>query len=655
MAVTVSRSGFINTVKKSGLIQDDTLGRLMNSPEILHTESFPPEKLAEFFQQKKLLTAFQCKTLLTGKYRGLLLGPYKILEPIGKGGMGAIYLAEHTTLQRQVAIKILPTESARKPELLQRFYREARAAAALDHPNIVKLYDVSQGAGTHFLVMEYVQGKNLQQVVASRGPIPYQEVVKYLVQAAEGLKHAHAKGFVHRDIKPDNIIITKEGIIKILDMGLARSLESDQDNVTKMMNPNAIYGSVDYVSPEQSIGGKVDARSDLYSLGATAFALITGRAPFQGTSAQVLVGHQLSPVPSLSKLRAAVPPGINAIVTKLLAKKPDDRFQSAEELIDALLPWMPAPNDGLTPHSGTMTRPMQPTETQRSVTTRRVSSGTREEQTVKNTRKPKVVKSESMSVRTKLALGLALASIVVAITVVVLTLSSRPVMKENQISTPAPAITPPEQRFITSEPARQVNATQCEYLNLSRHANAITTRNMFSENPQSGTTDTLSFAQYGQQTIHGIPFQLIDPQGTTKANAFIFGGGDSPFTQSRSETLKLPCNCSAKTIYFLGGISGWAFPFNTEKTVSLLVDIRYEDGSVESQELINGVHFADWRMPQGQTEKAPVIKQDDRERHLRYFTVTPRSTKVIRDIEFSKGVNQRTAPIFFAITIEKPN
>lgn len=660
MAVTVSRSGFINTVKKSGLIQEDTLTRVMNSPELLHSESLPPQKLAELFQQMKLLTAFQCKTLLAGKYRGLMLGPYKILEPIGKGGMGAIYLAEHTTLQRQVAIKILPTESARKPELLQRFYREARAAAALDHPNIVKLYDVSQGAGTHFLVMEYVQGKNLQQVVASRGPIPYQEVVKYLVQAAEGLKHAHAKGFVHRDIKPDNIIITKGGVIKILDMGLARSLESDQDNVTKMMNPNAIYGSVDYVSPEQSIGGKVDARSDLYSLGATAFALITGRAPYQGTSAQILVSHQLSPIPSLSKLQAAVPPDINMIVSKLLAKKPEDRFQSAEDLIDALQPWLPA-QDGISAISASMTRPVLSSETPRSSTTRRVSAAntTSEEPERKTKKRKKVVAHDvPMSLRTKLALGISLVAILLAVFVVVAFLSSKPANVNNNIVARQPEVpnTPSESSYVTAETPLKVSAERCTFINLAKQANTITTRNIFIEGQQLGTTNSISMKEYGTQTIHGIPFQLIDPQGTTRPNAFIFGGGDDQFTLSRPENLVVSCNSPAKTIYFLGGISGWSFPFNAEKTVALFVDIRYEDGSTERQELINGIHFADWKMPHGQAEKAPVILQMDKERHLRYFMITPKkSNVVITDIEFSKGINRRTAPIFFAMTIERPS
>ena len=191
--------------------------------------------------------------------------------------MGTVYLAEHATLRRRVAIKVLAKADAAGPAGVERFLREARSAAALDHPNIVRLYDVGRQGPMHYLVMEHVDGQTLEQVL-TRGPIPCGRAAEYIAQAAAGLQHAYEKGFVHRDIKPANLMLARDGTVKILDMGLARSFDTE-DNLTERLEQGVILGTADYISPEQAINSPdVDVRADIYSLGATFFALVTGQA-----------------------------------------------------------------------------------------------------------------------------------------------------------------------------------------------------------------------------------------------------------------------------------------------------------------------------------------------------------------------------------------
>ena len=253
--------------------------------------------------------------------------------------MGRVYAAEHTALNRVVAVKVLiaPTGDALA---LDRFHREARAAAALDHPNIVRLYDIGRDGDTHYLVLEFVAGTDLQQLLEKSGPLAYPQAVESVAQAAAGLGHAHGKGFIHRDIKPANLMRTPDGVVKVLDMGLARSVADPADHLTGRTDSAAVVGTVDYLSPEQTVGAPLDAGTDIYSLGGTLVALLTGGPPYSGTTAQKLLSHQLAPPPNLSReLGDRVPPGLSAVVSRMLAKRPADRFQSAAEVIDALAPW----------------------------------------------------------------------------------------------------------------------------------------------------------------------------------------------------------------------------------------------------------------------------------------------------------------------------
>ena len=301
-----------------------------------------PLKAAAHLVKHGLLTPFQARVLMGGKYRGFRLGAYVIRDQVGQGGMGAVYLAHHETLRRPVAIKVLTAGDSGPTSKVDvgRFLREARSAAALDHPNIVRIFDVAQLGEMHYLVLEYVEGQTLEQLVTSGGPVPCARAVEYILQAAAGLEHAYQKGFVHRDIKPANLILSKDGTVKILDMGLARSDET-ADKVTEVFDKGAVVGTADYISPEQAMNAPdLDIRADIYSLGATFFTLVTGKPPFAGNTTQKLMQHQIKDPPSLAALDRTFPPELAAVVAKMMRKRPAERYQTPGEVMAALGPWL---------------------------------------------------------------------------------------------------------------------------------------------------------------------------------------------------------------------------------------------------------------------------------------------------------------------------
>lgn len=267
------------------------------------------------------------------------LGAYSILRPLGKGGMGRVFLAQHLAMQRRAAIKILPDEAASDQALRERFYREARALAAVDHPNIVRAYDVRESEGFHFLVMEYVPGRDLQALLNAKGPLPIVEAVGYIVQAAAGLGHAHASGLIHRDVKPANLLVDDAGAVKVLDLGLARFSGDRDDQLTDELDAGAIMCTPDYASPEQARGDHVDHHADVYSLGATLYALLAGSPPFEGSVTKKLVSHQASTARPLHKVRPEVPRELSDVVAQMMAKDPAKRFDSMRAVVKALGPW----------------------------------------------------------------------------------------------------------------------------------------------------------------------------------------------------------------------------------------------------------------------------------------------------------------------------
>ena len=259
---------------------------------------------------------------------GSTIGRYKIIERLGGGGMGEVFKAEDTTLGRPVALKFLAAQLLDDGEAKQRFLREAKAAAAISHPNICHVYEIGEEGGKTFLAMAYLQGEPLADHIA-KGPLPFEKVLDIGRQVAEGLEAAQEKGIIHRDIKPANIIVDAKGRATILDFGLARLNEA-----SKLTRADQTIGTAAYMSPEQSQGAKVDRRTDIWALGCVLYEMVCGRRPFQGVYDQALLYEIVHEQPEpLTSLRTGVPMEIERIVGKCLAKNPDQRYQGCTDLL----------------------------------------------------------------------------------------------------------------------------------------------------------------------------------------------------------------------------------------------------------------------------------------------------------------------------------
>ncbi|CAB4758172.1 unannotated protein [freshwater metagenome] len=255
---------------------------------------------------------------------------YEIHRRLARGGMAQVYLARDRSLDRPVAVKELVPEFAVDPSFVERFRREAQAAAGLSNANIVGVFDWGEQDGTYFIVMEYVDGPSLAQVLRADGPLHPNRAAEIASEVAGGLGFAHSRGVVHRDVKPGNVLLTKSGQAKVTDFGIARALSSADDDLTQA---GSVMGTATYFSPEQAQGLSVDPRSDLYSLGVVLYEMVTGRPPFAGdTPLAIAYKHVQDQPPSPSTLMPTLPPGLEAIIMKLLQKKPDDRYASAEDL-----------------------------------------------------------------------------------------------------------------------------------------------------------------------------------------------------------------------------------------------------------------------------------------------------------------------------------
>src|SRR4029434_10025237 len=278
---------------------------------------------------------------------GQTLGHYRIDSKLGEGGMGLVYRARDLHLDREVAIKVLPTETVADPERKRRFAQEAKAASALNHPNILHIYDISAQDGVDFIAMEYVKGEPRAQGMRGRD-LPLKQILKYASQIADALTTAHRAGIIHRDIKPSNLIVSDKGVVKVLDFGLAKLIEPSEPNPgspTESMKADSaprpevgtVVGTVAYMSPEQAAGKNVDARSDIFSFGTTLYERVTGRRPFQGDtkmSTLAAIIHHEPPPPS--EFAGALPPDLEKIIARCLRKDPERRAQHMDDVKLAL-------------------------------------------------------------------------------------------------------------------------------------------------------------------------------------------------------------------------------------------------------------------------------------------------------------------------------
>ncbi|MBL8793122.1 MAG: protein kinase [Planctomycetia bacterium] len=350
-----SVTALVELLRRHELLDQKTLNEAVPK---LQRQLTDPRALARELLRLGWLTPYQLNEIFRGHAEELVLGPYRVLERLGEGGTGKVFKARHRQLDRTAAVKLIRPELIRDAEVLGRFYREVQVLGQLTHPNIVHAYDAGPIGQTHFLAMEFVEGTDLDNVVRKSGRLPVGLACDYIVQAARGLAYVHEKGLIHRDIKPPNLLVTAAqgarpgGVVKILDLGLARLREPAKapgsplaaDAIaTRVMTPigSVMMGTPDYMAPEQALDfHTADIRADIYSLGCSLCFLLTGQPPFPGgTLAQKLLRHQQAAPLDIRKLRPEVPPALIAVIGKMLAKRPDDRYQTPGELAEALAPF----------------------------------------------------------------------------------------------------------------------------------------------------------------------------------------------------------------------------------------------------------------------------------------------------------------------------
>ena len=332
------RAGSASGLPRRGVRRDQELRREAESLLRAH------DKVGNYFAAPALEVAAE---LLAERQNlslaGQSLGHYRVLSLIGAGGMGEVYLAEDTRLGRKVALKILPKEFTEDPDRVRRFELEARAVSSLNHPNIVTIYEVGQVDGCHFIVTEYIEGETLRERL-SGGQLEVREALDVAVQIASALEAAHEAGIVHRDIKPENVIVRPDGLVKVLDFGLAKLVEQknsflglEDATTANQTAKGVILGTVNYMSPEQAKGEWVDERTDIFSLGVLIYEMLTGRIPFAGDSLSETFANLINAEPQpLSRSASSVPDELKRIVAKTLRKNRDERYETMKDVLTDL-------------------------------------------------------------------------------------------------------------------------------------------------------------------------------------------------------------------------------------------------------------------------------------------------------------------------------
>jgi serine/threonine protein kinase len=286
------------------------------------------------------LSRFQARRILKGKWRGLILGPYQVLAPIGRGGMSSVFLARDSRTGELIALKVLPRDGAEQRQRA-RFRREMKLSRRVDHPHVASTYSSGKIDGVYFIAMEYIPGKSLQRLVQSEGPLDVPRAARLMREVAAGLEHAHSQGLIHRDLKPSNIMVTPHDHAKVLDLGLAILEGEDVADVRVVGGKGYIVGTMDYIAPEQTANSAaVDRRADIYSLGCTLYYAITGRPPFPGgTSKEKMVRQRSEEPESILDLKPTLSVAFALLVRRLMAKDPADRPANAAEVARLLRPW----------------------------------------------------------------------------------------------------------------------------------------------------------------------------------------------------------------------------------------------------------------------------------------------------------------------------
>jgi eukaryotic-like serine/threonine-protein kinase len=331
----LSAAEFLAALERSGVLPDATWRGVQD--RFVHRTDLDSLVLAHQLIEEGTLTEFQARRLLGGK-KGLAFGRYALLDHIGKGGRGRVFKARHRLMDRVVALKVLLPDGALSETSVSRFFREMKIVGLLDHPNVVRAIDADVHDGCPYIVMEYLEGNDLEHFSARRGPLPPDEVIDYMAQVSRGLAHAHEKGVIHRDVKPTNVFRLNTGIVKVLDLGFGEliGMTGQAGNVFDT-DVGIVVGTTDFMSPEQVKDEAIDARTDLFSLGCTMYRLLTRTYAFPGVTQEDRLAKRIRErhVP-ITDVRPGLPYRLVAIVDRLLEARPDDRFGSAAEAAEAL-------------------------------------------------------------------------------------------------------------------------------------------------------------------------------------------------------------------------------------------------------------------------------------------------------------------------------
>jgi serine/threonine-protein kinase len=334
---SLSWSDFLSTLERSGILSETGLREVR---DYLVQDSQPRDvsALAGRLVEQGRLTEFQAHRLLVGKAKSLVFGRYVLLDPLGIGAMGRVFKARHQLMDRLVAVKVVLPVCATSKHSVSRFFLEMKIVGVLDHPNVVRAFDADQFEDSPYIVMEYLEGEDLEKVLRRRGMLPPQEVIDCMMQAAWGLAHAHEKGVVHRDIKPTNLFLDNTGVVKVLDLGLGAFVGVSNEGVSAQdTDEGFVVGTCDYMSPEQLNGQAVDARTDQFSLGCAMYRLLTGKFAFPGMTKmdRMVKRIQERHVP-ITDVRKDLPVPLVAVIDRLLSPRPEDRFSSAAEVAEEL-------------------------------------------------------------------------------------------------------------------------------------------------------------------------------------------------------------------------------------------------------------------------------------------------------------------------------
>ncbi|MCI0703792.1 MAG: serine/threonine protein kinase [Planctomycetia bacterium] len=341
-----SAEGLIQALRASGLFTPEQFRELLRELAPLRGDL---RELMRHLVEGDRITVYQLRKVIHGKAAELFVGPYVITDKLGQGGMGKVFRARQTRIDREVALKVVHPTLITNATIRGRYEREVEAAGRLDHPNIVRVFDAGEANGRFYMAMEFVDGIDFARLIRDYQVLEVAEACEYVRQAALGLQHAHDCGYVHRDIKPSNVLVagerhipqaTEPAVVKILDLGLTRAMDPDDMAMPDLTRDHTIVGTPDYMAPEQAKNSKlVDCRADLYSLGCTLYFLLAGHPPFpEGNKLEKLMYHQLNTPRPIQTLRPDVPASVAELIARLMEKKPEDRVQSAAELASILEP-----------------------------------------------------------------------------------------------------------------------------------------------------------------------------------------------------------------------------------------------------------------------------------------------------------------------------